>query len=83
VRHSATCSLVHEWATEAMARVWLVDRCASTVRVLHSIFERAVHDQIILLNPCQHTGLPKIVPRRARSLDELDHVIAAVLNPTG
>jgi hypothetical protein len=32
--------------------------------VLHSIFERAVRDQLILINPCEHTELPKIIVRR-------------------
>ncbi len=29
--------------------------------MLHSIFKRAVRDRIILLNPCEHTELPKVV----------------------
>jgi len=35
---------------------------------LHSIFERAARDQLILTNPCQHTELPKIIARRSRTL---------------
>ena len=36
--------------------------------MLHSIFERAVRDQLILIHPCEHTELPKIIVRRTRTL---------------
>ena len=36
--------------------------CQSSHRArLHSIFRRAVRDQLILTNPCEHTKLPKVV----------------------
>jgi integrase len=48
--------------------------------MLHSIFERAVRDQLILMNPCEHTELPKIIVRRTRTLtpDEFGRLIAAI-----
>ena len=36
--------------------------------MLRSIFQRAVRDQVILTNPCQHTELAKVVLRRSRTL---------------
>ena len=36
--------------------------------MLHSIFQRAVRDQLILTNPCEYTELPKVVLRRSRTL---------------
>ena len=47
----------------------------------HSIFERAVRDhQLILINPCEHTELPKIFVRRTRTLtpDEFGRLFAAI-----
>jgi integrase len=32
--------------------------------MLHSIFKRAVRDQLIVTNPCEHTELPKIIARK-------------------
>ena len=48
--------------------------------MLHSIFQRAVRDQLILTNPCEHTELPKVVLRRSRTLtpEELDQLIQAI-----
>ena len=60
-------SLVQEWVTKASAE-GLSPRSVRKYHVmLHSIFARAVRDQLILINPCEHTELPKIiggVPRR-------------------
>jgi integrase len=46
----------------------------------HSIFERAVRYQLILINPCEHTELPKIIVRRTRTLtpDGSGRLIAAM-----
>ena len=51
--------------------------------MLHSIFQRAVRDQLILTNPCEHTELPKVVLRRSRTLtpEEFDHLIQAIPEP--
>ena len=48
-------SLVQEWVTKATAE-GLAPRSVRKYHVmLHSIFERAVRDQLILINPCEHT----------------------------
>ena len=61
-------SLVQEWVTKATAE-GLSPRSVGKYHVmLHSIFERAVWDQLILINPCEHTELPKIIARRSRTL---------------
>jgi hypothetical protein len=60
--------LVQEWVTKATAE-GLSPRSVRKYHVmLHSIFERAGRDQLILINPCEHTELPKIVVRRTRTL---------------
>jgi integrase len=48
--------------------------------MLHSIFERAVREQPILMNPCEHTELSKIIVRRTRTLtpDEFARLIVAI-----
>ena len=48
--------------------------------MLHSIFKRAVRDQLIVTNPCEHTELPKIISKKSRTLTpaEYDTLIAAI-----
>jgi integrase len=73
-------SLVQEWVTKATAE-GLSPRSVRKYHVmLHSIFERAVRDQLILMNPCEHTELPKIIVWRTRTLtpDEFGRLIAAI-----
>ena len=54
-------SLVQEWVTKASAE-GLSPRSVRKYHVmLQSIFARAVRDQLILINPCEHTELPKII----------------------
>ena len=61
-------SLVQEWVTKATAE-GLAPRSVRKYHVmLHSIFERAIRDQLILINPCEHTELPKVIVRRTRTL---------------
>ena len=62
-------SNVQEWVTMATAQ-GLAPRSVRKYHVmLHSIFRRAVRDQLILTNPCEHTELPKVVLRRSRTFD--------------
>jgi integrase len=48
--------------------------------MLHSIFQGAVRDQLILSNRCEQTELPKVVLRRTRTLtpEEFDQLIRAI-----
>jgi integrase len=73
-------SLIQEWVTKATAE-GLAPRSVRKYHVmLHSIFERAVPDQLILINPCEHTELPRVVVRRTRTLtpDEFGRLITAI-----
>lgn len=36
--------------------------------LLHSIFERAIIDQVIMINPCAHTVLPKFVKQSKKAI---------------
>ena len=36
--------------------------------LLSSIFVRAVKDRVLVYNPCDHTELPKVIGRKARTL---------------
>ena len=73
-------SLVQEWVTKATADGLAPRSIQKYHMLLHSIFERAVRDQMILINPCAHTELPKIIKRKTRTLtpDEFGRLIAAV-----
>jgi integrase len=48
--------------------------------LLHSIFERAIIDQVILINPCAHTVLPKFVkqPKKAITPDQFDTLLTEI-----
>jgi integrase len=48
--------------------------------MLHSIFERALHDRVITFNPCAHTELPKRVKKQQRTLTsgEYDAILDAL-----
>src|SRR5262245_58761094 len=48
--------------------------------MLHSVFERALHDRVITLNPCAHTELPKRVKKTSRTLtpSEYQAILAAL-----
>ena len=73
-------SSVQEWVTMATAQ-GLTPRSVRKYHVmLHSIFQRAVRDQLILTNPCEYTELPKVVLRRSRTLtpEEFDQLIQAI-----
>ena len=41
--------------------------------MLHSVFKRAVRDRVIAYNPCDDTELPKITPRRTRTLTPAEY----------
>ncbi len=41
--------------------------------MLHSIFKRAVRDQLILTNPCEHTELPKQFTKKTRTLTPAEY----------
>lgn len=47
---------------------------------LHAIFERAIIDQVITLNPCAHTALPKFVkqPKKAITPEQFETLLAEI-----
>jgi integrase len=47
---------------------------------LHAIFERAIIDQVIMINPCAHSVLPKFVkqPKKAITPDQFDTLLAEI-----
>ena len=73
-------SLVQDWVTHAAAGGLSPRSIRKYHTMLHSIFKRAVRDQLIVVNPCEHTELPKVIARRSRTLtpDEFDALLRAV-----
>ncbi len=73
-------SLVQDWVTGAAAGGLSLRSIRKYHTMLHSIFKRAVRDQLILINPCEHTELPKVIAAKTRTLtpDEFDALIQAV-----
>ncbi|MBE7188189.1 site-specific integrase [Jatrophihabitans endophyticus] len=47
---------------------------------LHAIFERAIIDQVIVINPCAHTVLPKFVgqPKKAITPEQFETLLAEI-----
>ena len=75
-----TPSVVQDWVTQAAA-VGLKPRSIRKYHtMLHSIFKRAVRDQLIVVNPCEHTELPKVIVKKTRTLtpEEFDVLISAI-----
>ncbi len=46
--------------------------------MLHSIFERALHDRVVTSNPCEHTELPRAIKKKTRTLIPAEY--DAILN---
>jgi len=73
-------SQVQRWVTDATE----VGLSAASVRKYHtmlsSIFERALRDRVVTFNPCEHTELPKVIKKKARTLTpaEYDAILAAL-----
>jgi len=75
-----TPTLIQDWVTTAKHQ-GLSPRSIRKYHVLlSSIFRRAVADQILVRNPCEHTELPKVIARKSPTLtpDEFDQLISAV-----
>ena len=73
-------SEIQRWVTNATEQ----GLSAASVRKYHtmlgSVFERAQRDQVVTLNPCAHTELPKVIKRKARTLtpEEYDAILASL-----
>jgi len=70
-------TMVQDWVTQAHAD-GLSPRSIRKYHVLlSSIFGRAVTDRVLVYNPCDHTELPKVITRKARTLtpDEVDRLL--------
>ena len=48
--------------------------------LLHKIFQRAVIDRVVPINPCAHTQLPKVVatPKRIITTEQFDAILGKV-----
>ncbi len=78
--YQITASLVQDWVTQAAAGGLSPRSIRKYHTMLHSVFKRAVRDQLIVANPCEHTELPKVIARRSRTLTpaEYDVLIRAI-----
>ena len=78
--HQITPGLVQDWVTTAVAEGLAARSIRKYHTMLHSIFARAVRDDLIVANPCAHTELPKVITPKKRTLTpaEFDLLITAV-----
>ena len=66
-------SLIQDWVAKALAD-GLSPRSIQKYHILvSSIFGRAVKDQILVHNPCDHTELPKIISRKKPTLTPAEY----------
>jgi integrase len=66
--YKVTPSLVQNLVTEGAACGLSPGSIRKYHTMLHSIFKRAVRDQLILTKPCEENELPKVIARKSRTL---------------
>lgn len=73
-------SEVQAWVNDATAAGLSARSVRKYHTFLHSIFERAVIDQVIAVNPCRRTALPKVVakPKVAVTPEQFDALLAQI-----
>ena len=73
-------SEVQRWVTTATENGLAPASVRKYHTMLHSVFERALRDQVVSFNPCAHTELPKVIKRKARTLTpaEYDAILTAL-----
>ncbi len=71
--HQITPSLVQDWVTKAAGDGLSARSIRKYHTMLHSIFKRAVRDQLIVTNPCEHTELPKVITKKSRTLTPAEY----------
>jgi integrase len=73
-------STVQAWVTKAIGEGLSARSTVKYHVMLHGVFKRAVRDRVIAYNPCSETELPKVVPRRTRTLtpEEFQRLLAAI-----
>jgi site-specific recombinase XerD len=78
--YQITSSLVQDWVTLAATQGLSARSIRKYHTMLHSIFKRAVRDQLVATNPCEQTELPKVITKKSRTLtpDEFSVLLAAV-----
>jgi integrase len=78
--YQITGSLVQDWVTKAAGEGLSTRSIRKYHTMLHSIFKRAVRDQLIVTNPCEHTELPKVIAKKTRTLTpgKYDALITAI-----
>jgi integrase len=73
-------SEVQRWVTTATENGLSGASVGKYHTLLHSIFQRALRDRVVTFNPCEHTELPKVIKKKARTLTpaEYDAILAAL-----
>lgn len=73
-------SAVQAWVNDASAAGLSPRSVVKYHTFLHSIFERAVVDQVVAINPCRHTLLPKLVkkPKTAVTPEQFEALLAEI-----
>lgn len=73
-------SEVQRWVTTATANGLSPVSVSKYHAMLNSVFERALVDRVITINPCAHTELPKRVKKKTRTLTPAEYatILAAL-----
>lgn len=67
-------SEIQRWVTSATENGLSAASVRKYHTMLHSVFERAQRDRVVTFNPCEHTELPKVVKKKARTLTPEEYV---------
>ena len=76
-------SEVQHWVTTATSNGLSPRSLRKYHTMLHSIFKRALRDQLVASNPCEHTELPKVIARKSRTLTPTSSTAIMARSPTG
>jgi len=73
-------SEIQSWVNDASAEGLSARSVVKYHTFLHAIFERAIIDQVIPINPCRHTVLPKLVkkPKTAITPEQFEALLAEI-----
>src|SRR3954465_13044260 len=67
-------SEIQRWVTTALENGLSAASVRKYHTMLHSVFERALRDRVVTVNPCAHTELPKVIKKKARTLTPAQYV---------
>ena len=75
-----TAPVIQAWVNEAAQTALSPRSIVKQHALLHRVFNRAIVDRVVALNPCAHTDLPKVVllPKRIIAVEQFDAILEGI-----